>query len=52
MLRFAILLKFSPTTEAGFLPTDDLLKSMMTYNESLVKAGIMLTGLAGFLQRG
>jgi hypothetical protein len=34
MPRFAILLKSSPTTEAGILPTGDLLKSMMTYNES------------------
>ncbi|KIM91889.1 hypothetical protein PILCRDRAFT_809876 [Piloderma croceum F 1598] len=44
MPRFAILLKSSPTTEAGILPTGDLLKSMMTYNESLVKSGVMLTG--------
>jgi hypothetical protein len=44
MPRFAILLKASALSEAGVHPTTDLLKSMMTYNESLVQAGVMITG--------
>ena len=43
-MRFMIIVKASPDSEAGKLPTHDLLEAMGKYNEELVKAGIMLSG--------
>src|SRR6186713_2624615 len=43
-MRFMIIVKASPDSEAGKLPTHDLLEAMGKYNEELVKAGIMLAG--------
>lgn len=39
-----ILIKATKDTEAGVMPSEQLLKEMMDYNEELVKAGIMLDG--------
>jgi len=43
-MRFVILMKASPDTEAGVLPDSDILTRMGNYNEELVNAGIMLGG--------
>src|SRR5580698_1021838 len=43
-LRFMVIVKASPESEAGVLPTPELLAEMMKYNEELVKAGVMLSG--------
>ena len=43
-MRFMILLKADATTEAGVLPTEEQLAEMGTYNEELVKAGVLLAG--------
>jgi hypothetical protein len=43
-MRFAILLKADRDTEAGKLPSRELLEAMGKYNEELVKAGVMLAG--------
>lgn len=43
-MRFMILLKADKTTEAGVLPSQDLLAAMGKYNEELVKAGVLLAG--------
>ena len=43
-MRFAILLKADKNTEAGVLPSRQLLEAMGKYNEELVKAGVMLAG--------
>ena len=43
-MRFMILVKADKDTEAGVLPSTDLLAAMGKFNEELVKAGIMLAG--------
>jgi hypothetical protein len=44
MPRFMILVKADEHSEAGEMPTEELLAEMGKYNEELVKAGIMLAG--------
>jgi hypothetical protein len=39
-----ILVKATPDSEAGKLPSEDMLGAMAKYNEELIKAGIMLAG--------
>jgi hypothetical protein len=39
-----IIRKADKNTEAGVLPSQELLTAMMKYNEELVKAGVMLQG--------
>ena len=43
-MRFMILVKASAESEAGVLPSEELLREMGKYNEELVKAGVMLAG--------
>ena len=43
-MRVMVLLKSSPETESGRLPTEQELAEMGEYNEALVNAGIMLDG--------
>jgi hypothetical protein len=43
-MRFMILLKADKNTEAGVLPSTELLAAMSKYNEELVSAGVMLAG--------
>jgi hypothetical protein len=43
-MRFMILIKATKNSEAGAMPSQDLLAAMMKYNEDLVNAGIMLAG--------
>jgi hypothetical protein len=43
-MRFMILVKANKDTEAGILPSEQLLTEMGKYNEELVKAGVMLAG--------
>src|SRR5207253_7790400 len=43
-MRFMVLLKANKDTEAGVLPSEQLLADMTRYNEELVKAGVMLAG--------
>ncbi len=43
-MRFMILVKADKNTEAGVLPSTELLAAMGKYNEELVKAGVMLAG--------
>jgi hypothetical protein len=43
-MRFMIIVKASRDSEAGKLPTQELLAAMGKYNEELVKAGVMLAG--------
>jgi hypothetical protein len=39
-----VIVKASPESEAGELPSTELLEAMGKYNEELAKAGIMLAG--------
>ena len=43
-MRVMVLVKASPESEAGVMPTTELLTEMGRYNEELVKAGVMLAG--------
>ncbi|MDI1442756.1 YciI family protein [Polyangium sp. 6x1] len=43
-MKFMILVKATQDSEAGTLPSEELLTAMMKYNEELVKAGVMLAG--------
>lgn len=43
-MRFMILIKANETTEAGVLPSAELLTEMAKYNEELINAGVMLAG--------
>jgi len=43
-MRFMILLKADKNTEAGVMPSEQLLADMGKYNEELVKAGVLLAG--------
>jgi hypothetical protein len=43
-MRFMVIVKADKNSEAGVLPTKELLTAMGKYNEELVKAGVMLAG--------
>src|SRR5512146_2202577 len=43
-MRFMVIVKATKDSEAGVLPSTELLTAMGKYNEELVKAGIMLAG--------
>jgi hypothetical protein len=41
-MRFMVLVKANEDSEAGVLPSSELLASMGAFNEEMVKAGVML----------
>ena len=41
-MRFMVMVKANGDTEAGVMPSQELLTAMGKYNEELVKAGVML----------
>lgn len=43
-MRFVILIKATKDSEAGVMPSEQLLTEMGRFNEELVKAGVMLAG--------
>lgn len=43
-MRFMVMVKATADSEAGVMPTEELLAEMGQYNEALVKAGIMEAG--------
>ena len=43
-MKFMILVKASKDSEAGVMPSEQLLTEMGKYNEELVNAGVMLAG--------
>ena len=43
-MRFMVIVKATKDSEAGVMPSEQLLAEMGKYNEELVKAGIMLAG--------
>lgn len=43
-MRFMIIVKASKDSEAGLMPSEQLLAEMGRYNEELAKAGILLAG--------
>ena len=43
-MRFMVIVKASEESEAGTLPSPEILAEMGKYNEELVKAGVMVAG--------
>ncbi len=43
-MRFMVIVKATKDSEAGKMPSEELLAAMAKYNEELVKAGVMLDG--------
>ena len=43
-MRFMLIVKANKDSEAGKLPSAELLKEMGRFNEELIKAGVMLAG--------
>ena len=43
-MRFMVIVKANADSEAGKMPSTELLTAMGDYNEELVKAGVMLAG--------
>jgi hypothetical protein len=43
-MRFMVIVKANAESEAGEMPSEQMLTEMGAYNEELVKAGVMLAG--------
>jgi hypothetical protein len=43
-MRFMVIVKATKSSEAGALPSEELLADMGKFNEDLIKAGVMLAG--------
>ena len=43
-MRFMAMVKSTPDSEAGVMPSQELLSQMGDFNEEMVKAGVMLAG--------
>lgn len=43
-MRFMVIVKATADSEAGFMPSKELLTAMGRYNEELVEAGVLLAG--------
>ena len=43
-MRFMVIVKADSNSEAGVMPSTELLTAMGKFNEEMVKAGVMLAG--------
>lgn len=43
-MKVMVMVKATKSSEAGVMPTQELLSAMVEFNESLIKAGILLAG--------
>jgi hypothetical protein len=43
-MRFMVMVKATKDSEAGVMPSEELLGAMAKFNEEMVKAGVMLDG--------
>jgi hypothetical protein len=43
-MRVMVLIKATEQSEAGEMPSQELLEQMTAFNEELVRAGVMLAG--------
>ena len=43
-MKVMVLVKATEDSEAGVMPSENLLSEMLAFNEALVKAGVMLAG--------
>ncbi|MGJ7506997.1 YciI family protein [Variovorax sp. GT1P44] len=44
-MKFMIIRKADKDTEAGMMPTEQLVTDMMKYNEEMIRAGVMFDGM-------
>jgi hypothetical protein len=44
-MRFMMIVKANAESEAGIMPSEEMLEAMAKYNEEMVKAGVMLDGM-------
>ncbi len=44
-MKFMIIRKADKDTEAGMMPTEQLVTDMLKYNEEMIKAGVMVDGM-------
>jgi hypothetical protein len=44
IMKVMVIVKASKDSEAGVMPSEQLLRQMGSYNEELIKAGVMLAG--------
>jgi hypothetical protein len=43
-MRFMVMVKANPESEAGGMPSPEMIEAMDRYNDQLIKAGVMLDG--------
>jgi hypothetical protein len=43
-MRVMVIIKATPNSEAGVMPTPELLAEMGRFNEELIKAGVLVSG--------
>ncbi|MCK9909707.1 YciI family protein, partial [Microbacteriaceae bacterium K1510] len=43
-MRFIVFVKATKDSEAGVMPSEELLGAMAKFNEEMIKAGVMLDG--------
>lgn len=43
-MKVMVIVKANPDSEAGVMPSEEILREMGTYNDALIKAGVMLAG--------
>jgi hypothetical protein len=43
-MRFMVMVRATPNSEAGVMPSEGMLAAMLRFNQELVDAGIMLSG--------
>jgi hypothetical protein len=43
-MRFMVMVKATKDSEAGKMPSEELLSAMAKFNEEMVKAGVLLDG--------
>ncbi len=43
-MRFMVMVKATKDSEAGVMPSEEVLAAMAKFNEEMVKAGVMLDG--------
>lgn len=43
-MKFMVMVKATPETEAGVMPSPALVEAMMRFNEEMIDAGVMIAG--------